>query len=389
MIDPTEALHPGHSKALRYVLLAIASVGILGGLTLFATAPDPASLPPAQAQAPLLRTLQLEAHPIASRARISGLLEPRRHVDLFAEIDGRVIEVGADELDRVEADQLLLRMDPLLAQIAIQRALAAVERAESQGVLAEANLKRNQGLADLDAASRAALDTSEDAFRQARASRLEAEASLAEAQDRLAKKTVRAPFAGVLREFPVEAGEYVRLGERVAELLDVDQLELSIGLTDNQVIDVVLGATVAVEVVSRPGEIFSGRIDGVGGAIDSETRKFPVRIELDNQDGRLLPGMVAVVDLVLGQGRSEMTLPLDAVMDEFGLKQVFVVTPDGEGGWVAHKRRIDVHTIPFLPTELGVTAGLVEGDYIAVSSIRQLRDGMAVRVMEESGRPTR
>ena len=389
MIDPTEPLHPGHSKALRYVLLAIASVGILGGLTLFATAPDPASLPPAQPQAPLLRTLQLEAHPIASRARISGLLEPRRHVDLFAEIDGRVIEVGADELDRVEADQLLLRMDPLLAQIAIQRALAAVERAESQGVLAAANLKRNQGLADLDAASRAALDTSEDAFRQARASRLEAEASLAEAQDRLAKKTVRAPFAGVLREFPVEAGEYVRLGERVAELLDVDQLELTIGLTDNQVIDVVLGATVAVEVVSRPGEIFSGRIDGGGGAIDSETRKFPVRIELDNQDGRLIPGMVAVVDLVLGQGRSEMTLPLDAVMDEFGLKQVFVVTPDGEGGWVPPKPRIDVHMIPFLPTELGVTAGLAEGDYIAVSSIRQLRDGMAVRVMEESGRPTR
>ncbi|MFP6639364.1 MAG: efflux RND transporter periplasmic adaptor subunit, partial [Myxococcota bacterium] len=253
-MDQNETTDHGYSRTLRYGLLAIALAGTLGGLILFATVPDPAALPPAVGQAPLLRALRVESHPIASRSRISGLLEPRRHVDLFAEEGGRVIEVGADELDRIEAGQLLLRMDPLLAEVAIQRALAAMERAESQSLLAQANLKRNQGLADVDVASRSALDASEDAARQAKAAGVEAEASLAEARDRLAKKTVRAPFAGVLRTFAVETGEYVRPGERVAELLDVSQVEVTIGLTDNQVVDVILGAPVEVQVPARPGD---------------------------------------------------------------------------------------------------------------------------------------
>ena len=182
MTDQNETRDRGPSRTLRYGLLAIALAGTLGGLILFTTAPDPAALPPAVGQAPLLQALRVESHPIASRSRIAGLLKPRREVDLFAEVDGRVIEVGADELDRVETGQQLLRMDPLLAEVAIQRARAATERAESQSLLAQANLKRNQGLANVDVASRSALDASEDAARQAKAARLEAKASLAEAR---------------------------------------------------------------------------------------------------------------------------------------------------------------------------------------------------------------
>jgi len=379
MTDPDTEHTRTTGIRLKALLLGLAAAGMIGGALLRATAPDPEELPPAAAQAPKVKTHRLEALPFQARTTISGLLEARREVEIFAEMNGRVIEVGADEFDSVSEGQVLVRMDPLLAQVAINRAEAAMARAKSEGVLARAQLKRNQGLAKVDVASRAALDLAENAARQARAAGLEAQASLAEAQDRLNKMVIAAPFAGALRAFRVEAGEYLRPGERVGELLEVDALRIRITLTDRQIVSVAPGIEALLEVDARPGEVFAGQVISVGGAADSTSRKFPILVEVQNEARRLMPGMVARVDLRLGEERKLMTVPLDAVLDEFGLKYVFVMVRNPEGGWLAAKRRIDARPIPFRPTELEVAAGLAEGDRIAVTSIRQLRDGMAVR----------
>ena len=364
---------------LKWVFVAIAAAGIGAGSLLLATAPDPEALPPAAAQVPVLATHLVEALPHLPRTRVTALLEPRREVEIFAEMAGRVVEVGADEFDSVEGGQMLVRMDPLLAHVAVNRAEAAIARAKSQGVLAQAQLKRNQGLARVDVFSRAALDEAENASRQARAARLEAEAALAEARDRLGKMQIAAPFSGVLRAFAVEAGEYLRPGERIAELLDVGALRVRVSLTDRQIVSVLPGTEATLDVDARPGEVFRGRIISVGGAADSTSRKFPILLELDNAAGRLLPGMVAQVNLSLGESRQLMAVPLDAVLDEFGLRYVFVVAGDPQSGWRATKRRVETRPVVFRPTTLEVSAGLAEGERIATSSIRQLRDGMAVR----------
>ncbi len=380
MTEERSPTDQSQSKGLRNILFLVGAIGVAGGTLFFSTAPDPTALPPTEIQSPVIQALEVRTRPISSKVLVPGLLQPSRNVELFAEVDGRVVEVGAHDLDRVEADQLLMFMDPLLAEVAVQRARASIARAESQSNLAEANLDRNRGLANVNVASRAALDTSEDASRQAFAAKIEAEAALAEAEDQLSKKTIRAPFSGLLRSFPVEVGEYVRAGERVAELLDVERLEIMIGLTDNQIVDVEKGAPVKIEITALPGQTFLGVVDGVGGAVDSETRKFPVRIAVENEDGKLLPGMVAMIDLKLGQGRNEITLPLDAVVDDFGLKHVFVLSPTSLGEWTARKRQIEVTSIPFLPTQVAVVSGLEEGEQIAISAVRRLRDGTNVRI---------
>ncbi len=379
MTDANENRPERAGKGLKFIFLGMAAAGLVGGGLLRATAPDPESLPPALAQAPVLQIYRLEARPFQSRTSIIGLLEPRRKVEIFAETNGRVMEVGADEFDAVSANQVLVRMDPLLAKAGVNRAEAAIARAKSQGILARANLQRNQGLAKVDVSSRAALDEAENSARQARAARLEAEAALAEAGDRLAKTVIASPFEGVLQNFSVEAGEYLRPGEQIGQLLDVDALRIRISLTDRQIVSVVRGTLTSIKVDARPGEIFGGQVISVGGAADTLSRKFPLLVEVDNSAGRLLPGMVARVDLRLGESRELMALPLDAVVNEFGLKHAFVVVSDDKSGWLAVKRRIETRVIPFRPTELEVVAGLAEGELVAISSIRQLQDGMAVQ----------
>ena len=374
----TESREPERSR-LRVIFLVVAALLMAGGLALFSAAPEPEAKSSSGDGALAVRTFSVTRELLQPRAEVAGLLEARQRVELFAEEEGKVIEVGAEELDRVQAGQLLMHSDPLLAELGVTRAEAALTRAQSALKLAQASLARQGSLADSSVASEAALDQAKNGDASARAALKEAQASLAEARDRLAKKTLRAPFAGNLRSFPVKVNEYVRLGERVGELLEVDRLRITIGLTDREVVAVAVGAPASLAVEARPGEVFEGRVLRVGGATDPQTRKYPVQIEIGNQEGRLLPGMVARVGLDLGAPVDLISVPREAVFQEFGLSFAYAIeeTP-GSRGSVARRRRLEVRRIPFRPTRLEVVSGLEAGDRIAISSLRQLREGLAV-----------
>ena len=115
----------------------------------------------------------------------------------------------------------------------------------------------------------------------------------------------------------------------------------------------------------------------MGGAFDRETRKFPVEVEVPNPGGRLLPGMVGTVALDLGEGAPRLLIPRESAVDEFGLRFVWVVEPDGDG-LAVHRRRVRVRGIPFHPSEFEVVEGLEAGDEIAITAVRQLREGEGV-----------
>jgi membrane fusion protein (multidrug efflux system) len=361
---------------MRAVLMAAAAALVLGGLLLFASAPEPERREVGAEGSALrqVRTLRVERVPLANRAEVSGVLEARRSIELFAETRGPVTEVGAEELDRVEAGQLLVRVDPLLATVAVERAEAALARRESELALARSNLARRRSLYEQGVSSDAELDDAVNAERVATAALREARAELLQARDDLEKKTIRAPFAGVLRSFPPEVGEYVQDGQKVAELLDLETARASIGLSDREVVEARPGQPVEVRVEAYPGEDFAGEVLRVAAASDSQTKKFPVEVEIPNPGRRLLPGMVARFVLRLGEAEPRTLIPRDAALEEFGLRFVWVVEPD-EAGWVARRRRVELRPLAFRPGELEVIAGLEAGERIAVSAMGQLRDG--------------
>jgi len=358
---------------------------VIAGSLFSLTAPGPTPREAAGVQPIALRSHVVKADSFQRVAEVSGLLEARREVELFAEAEGKVIEVGAEELDHVEVGQLLLRMDPLLAEIEITQAEANLSRARSELRLAVANLKRQNSLRGNSVASEAAYDVALNQAGIAKASRKEALARLERARDALQKKVLVAPFAGELVAFPVSRGEFVRRGERVAELLEVDRLRITVGLSDREIGAVRVGAGVRVEVDAHTGEPFEGQIRRVGGARDDRTRKFPLQIEIDNSDGRLLPGMVARVRLELGSPATRIAIPREAVESSYGVDSVFVLMQDGKGGWRAARRRVEVRPIPFHPVEIEVVEGLVAGERVAISAVQQLADGSPVVLQGSEG----
>ncbi len=369
------------SPGLQRVLVVSLVLLVVGGSVMYATAEDPQTVSAAGAESTQIEvsTLRIESYAIRPRAEASVMLEPRRQVELFSETSGRVIEVGAEELERVEEGLVLVRLDPLLAKVAVEKAEAAVARSQSELALAQSNLKRRSSLADRKVVSHSALDDAQNAERIASAALRESMAARDEAHDQLEKKEMRAPFSGVLRSFPIEIGEYVRQGEQIAELLDVSTARATVGLADREIVAVRAGESVRLAVEAYPNERFEGKIIHVGAAADEKTKKFPVEVEVPNEQGRLLPGMVARVHLDLGKPISRTVVPRDATVHEFGLRFVFVVVEETPGAFVARRRRVIVRELPFRPAEYEVVEGLEIGEEVATTGIRQLSDGTPVR----------
>jgi len=372
---------------LRAALVALALALFAAGLLLFWTAPDPERIAAAGEAAALraVQTQRVRAAPVRSRAAVAAVLEARRSVQLFAETHGAVTRVGAEALDHVEAGQLLLAVDPLQAELAVERAVATVARSESELALARSNLERRRSLAKRSVASEADLEDAVNAEKVAAAALRQGRAELERARDDLAKKTIVAPFGGVLRSFRVELGEYVREGQQLGELLDLETARAVIGLSDRQIVMLRAGQPVDVAVEAYPGERFAGSILRVGAASDASSRKFPVEVELPNPAGRLLPGMVASVAFDLGSEQPRTLIPREASLEEFGLRFVWVIEEQG-GALVARRRRVDVRALPFRPAEFEVLSGVAEGEEIALTGTRQLREGERVR---REGTPSR
>jgi RND family efflux transporter MFP subunit len=378
MADPRSRLR----SALVGLTLALFGAGLL----LFWTAPDPERIAPAGEAAALraVKTQRVRAVPIRSRAEIAGVLEARRSVQLFAETRGAVTRVGAEALDRVEAGQLLLAVDPFQAEVAVERGVATLARSESELALARSNLERRRSLAQRSVASDADLEDAENGEKVAAAALRQSRAELERTRDDLRKKTIAAPFAGVLRSFRVEQGEYVREGQQLGELLDLETARVVIGLSDRQIVMVRSGQPVEVAVEAYPGESFAGSILRVGAASDPSSRKFPVEVELPNPEGRLLPGMIATVAFDLGVEQARTLIPREASVEEFGLRFVWVIEQEEQegqesGALVARRRRVGVRAMPFRPAEFEVLSGVAEGEEIALTGMRQLREGERVK----------
>jgi membrane fusion protein (multidrug efflux system) len=344
--------------------------------------PDVAAVGTRAAGSLTIGVQRVRLQPVRILAEVSAVLEPTRSVLLAAEVAGRVVEVAAEEHEHAEEGQLLLRLEPAFFKAALDRSQGVRLRAEANYRLAKLELERQRGLAAKSVASAADLDRAEADERARFAELLEARAALADASTRLAKTEIRGPFAGIVNRLDLEPGAFVSVGDPVAELLDLSEIEIEVGVTDRQVVALHPGETVEVEVEVFPDESFEGTITRIGRADDAQTHKYPVEIVVPNPGGRLLAGMIGRVRFDLGAREPAIRIPRTATQKEFELYYVFVLDGDGDRATV-HRRRVTTRPVPFRRDLVEVTEGLKDGERIAVSGIRELHDGLDVRIAEE------
>lgn len=296
--------------------------------------------------------------------RAVGSLLAVNGVAVSTEVAGVVSEVAFESGETVERGDVLLRLDD------------SVDRAALTGLQADRELARVQFARAQDLLERRALSRSE--FDEAKARYDAARAAVAEQQARIALKTIRASFSGLLGLRRADLGEYLSPGARIVELQALDPIYLDYAVPESQFARVRLGQEVRVELDAVPGETFSGQITAIDSGIEEGTRTVTVRATLPNPEGRLRPGMFAEVETLEGEPEPRLTLPRTAISFNTYGDFAFLIQ-DAEDDSLKVKRQ-PVSTGATREGRVAITEGLSEGDRVVAAGLVKLRDGQQVTI---------
>jgi len=316
---------------------------------------EPTEAPPTLS----VESVLAKREPRIELVELAGVLEPIRSTWVASETTGRIVEVAVTEHTPVSSGDMLVRLDSALAE-------AELIRAKASHQLAKSELERQERLGSRSVASQAELD-------RAKAEERRSYATLLEARTRLGQTRIEAPFDGLVNSLDLDPGAYVQPGTRIAEVLDLATIEVTVPVSDRQVGAIKVGAVARVRIDPLGNEILDGRVVRVGGAPQSESQRFPVVVELPNPEGRLLPGMLAQIQLEVGQV-STIRVPARAVVHEFELDYVYTLDERD----AVNRVRVGTRPVPFRPDQIEVSEGLDEGARVVITAVTQLRDGLRV-----------
>jgi RND family efflux transporter MFP subunit len=190
----------------------------------------------------------------------------------------------------------------------------------------------------------------------------------------LQKKTIRAPFDGIVIKRHVDRGEWLAEGTAVAMLAKDDVVDIVADVSGKYIAFIKIGMPVKATI---NGNAVEGSVIAIIPRGDVATRTFPVKIRMPNTLA-FIEGMSARVTLPIGKHRETLVVPRDAVITAFGQTVVYVVT-DGKA------RRVRVNVVGYQEQLAGVEgAGLAEGMQVVVKGNERLRNSQSVSTLNEN-----
>ncbi|MBW1944452.1 MAG: efflux RND transporter periplasmic adaptor subunit [Deltaproteobacteria bacterium] len=317
------------------------------------------------------------------KARETGLLSPK--------VAGNVEAVLVDIGEKVQTDQVVIRIDRTNFELAVNRASAALATAKSAVSLATVRLqhadkefRRASSLLAEKVIPQGRFDKAEAAYKAARQAlatakdqRNQAEVAVQTAMQHLKDTQIRSPISGVVVERNVEIGQSVAPGAPLLRILDQSTLKADIDLPESDFARIAAGTPAVIQVDAFQGQLFPGKVVLVNPMVDRKTRTFRVRIESPNPTAKLVDGMFVRVQLSAAQ-RTALAVERDALnrLPGSGTFYVFVVDEDK-----AVKRTVKTGVVGDQYAE--VLEGLSEGEKVVTSGAGRLRSGVRVNIQAD------
>lgn len=292
---------------------------------------------------------------------LPGKVEPVDDVTVAAELAGRVVELSADEGDRVKAGDVLMRIDDRLRR-------ASVRRAEITAKNARRDLVRLSDLRETGAVSQSEFEAVETAAETA-------EIALEEASIHLENCTPESPVTGAVEERFVSVGEYVNTGNRIFRIIDDTRVKIVFEVPERDVLTLRPGEKYVFKVDALPDSKFEGNMVFVSASADKASNTFRAELLVDNTEGLLRGGMIARVMLARGFLENVVLLPMNAVVPMKGETVVFVFEEGRAVRWIVRVGSI-------LDSQAVIKSGVDVGDDVIIDGNRSVLDGTPVRVIE-------
>ena len=298
-----------------------------------------------------------------------GSLRAVRGVDITTEVTGLVRTLRFQSGDEAKAGQVLVELNAD-AEIAQQHAL------EAAADLSATVYERDKAQYEAQAISKAQLDADAADLKNKRA-QAAAQAAL------VAKKTLRAPFAGRLGITTVNPGQYINTGDKVVTLQALDPIYVDFKLPQQQLATIIIGQTVNLTADAFAGVKFAGKITAIDPRVDAGTRNFQAEATIPNAERRLMPGMFARVAVQAGDVKHYLTLPQTAITyNPYGATIFLATRKDGGTDKDLVAQQSFVTLGPTRGDQVAVLQGVKEGDLVVTSGQLKLLNGTPLIVSD-------
>ncbi len=321
------------------------------------------------------------------RVSAAGQAEAYRRTTVTAQVEGMVQDIPVRENRVVGVGALLVQIDTVEPALELAQARADLLTAEAdyrQAMLFNDEIEDPEVRAEREriARSRSGLDQAEVALRQA--------------ELRLERTRVAAPFGGRVADVRVVEGQHVSAGTELLTVIDLDPIKVEVQVLESELRYLSEGRRATLTFNAYPGEEFVGRIETINPVVDPETSTGRVTVIFPNGDGRIKPGMYAEVSLDAEALPDRVIVPRSAVVERDRRPVVFVYEEGPRGGlakwrYVNPGRENETH-VEILPE--GPEQGMVEpGEIVLVDGHHYLAHDTPIRLVEDveaaGGRPTR
>jgi membrane fusion protein, multidrug efflux system len=299
---------------------------------------------------------------------VIGTAQAIQGVTVSADLPGTVTKINFESGQAVHVGDVLVELDT-------RQERAQLAAAEAQRDLARINFNRSKELVKQGVLAQTDYDNTFQAQKSA-------EAQVGEIQATIERKTIRAPFTGVLGLRQVNLGQYLAAGQAIVPLQSLNPIYVNFGVPQQIAPQVRSGRVLKVTSDDLPGTAFAGRVTAVDSVISEATRNIQVQSTLPNPSGKLRPGMFVQVQVVLGASRNVITLPASAINYAPYGDSVFVVTDltDPKGKMYRGVRQQFVKVEGSRGDQVAVVSGVDPGQEVVTSGVFKLRNGAAVTI---------
>lgn len=360
--------------AKRMILMLVIMLALLGGLGFVKYKQVEAAIAAgASFQMPptAVTTVVAKAETWPSTMSVIGTAAAIQGVTVSADLPGTIDKIHFESGQWIKEGQILVELDTRqeraqLASLEAQRDLAGINYGRAQELVKEGVIARQE-------------------YDNAAAQQKATEAQVGDIKAAIARKTIRAPFSGVLGIRQVSLGQYLAAGQAIVSLQTLSPIYVNFGVPQQETGKVIPGHVVRVTNADLPGMGFTGRIIALDSVINEQTRNIQVQSIVTNKDNKLRPGMFVQVELPLGSPRQVIPLPASAINYAPYGDSVYVVTnmTDPKGRAYRGVRQQVVKVEGSRGDQVGIVSGLNPGEEVVSSGVFKLRNAAPVLINNE------
>ncbi len=304
----------------------------------------------------------VDQHELSQSLSLIGKLDAEQSVFISSQVAGQISDILIKPDQDIKAGQTIVQLD---------NAKAKAATAEAAAYLADEQRKLKEFLKLIK--SNAITQTEIDAQR---ANVDMAQARLASAQADLNYHTLKAPFSGSAGLIDFSVGKMISVGTELLAFDDLSSMRLDLQVPEHYLSLLSNGMAVNAQSRAWPDQVFTGKIIAIDSRINQDTLNLRVRVQFDNPENRLKPGMMMAAVLNF-PAVSEPVIPVQAIEYSGTKRFVYIINEDNIA------KRTEVTLGARIDNEVLISDGLNIGDHVVVQGLVNMRDGVLVDVLEQ------